>query len=256
MPELPYSVRLALWGTAALAGASHGPGSRTLEEAVERAAPDLDDVTEVIAPLRLWRDLGERVLLVALPAPGRTAGLPRGSAKLTAAATEVGECVYVPAIGAALVPRIEQFGHGVAAGDGGTVVRAEVYDCEPVPAHRLEMLSVRDAERSLRATVLSSIEVLDDIGAVWGSQSARTRADSALRSGRWALPDGIPAPALDLLTLAGTVATIAELAATEPDPSLVATTGERRAAALARLAAEADQALEVATNVAALQLRA
>ena len=109
---------------------------------------------------------------------------------------------------------------------------------------------------SIRRVKLPRLEVLDDIGAVWGSQSARTRADSALRSGRWALPDGIPAPALDLLTLAGTVATIAELAATEPDPSLVATTGERRAAALARLAAEADQALEVATNVAALQLRA
>ena len=47
------------------------------------------------------------VVLVALPRPGDLSGMPRGSADLVAAATEAGECVFVPGIGGALVPTIE-----------------------------------------------------------------------------------------------------------------------------------------------------
>ena len=49
---LPACVRLSLWATAAFAG------RMTLEEAVNRAHPDLDHVTGDLDRLSLWRGLG------------------------------------------------------------------------------------------------------------------------------------------------------------------------------------------------------
>ena len=69
MPELPASVRVAAWVTHAWAGGV------TLTEAVERALPDVDHTEGLVEQLRLWRDLGEAAVLVALPSPGDLAGL-------------------------------------------------------------------------------------------------------------------------------------------------------------------------------------
>ncbi|MHB1473470.1 MAG: hypothetical protein ACYDDU_03645 [Dermatophilaceae bacterium] len=78
---LPVSVRLALWATAAYAG------QLRLEDVIDRAHPDLDHVAGDFDHLSLWRDLGERAVLVALPRPGNLSGMPRGSPELIAAAT-------------------------------------------------------------------------------------------------------------------------------------------------------------------------
>jgi hypothetical protein len=51
---LPASVRVALRGTAALAGRV------PLAEVRDRALPDLDACTGLLEQLGLWRDLGER----------------------------------------------------------------------------------------------------------------------------------------------------------------------------------------------------
>ena len=54
MSSLPASVRLALWATASYAG------RLPLEEVMDRALPDVDDVRGDVDRLALWRDLGER----------------------------------------------------------------------------------------------------------------------------------------------------------------------------------------------------
>src|ERR1035437_4055841 len=122
MSVLPVCVRLALWATAAYAG------QLTVGQAVDRTHPDVDHVSGDLDRLSLWRDLGERAVLVALPRPGNLSGMPRGSAELIAAATDAGECVYVPGIGAALVPTIENFGLPDDQGTRGT--RSEEHTSE------------------------------------------------------------------------------------------------------------------------------
>ena len=82
MPELPASVRLALWTTAAWNG---GP---SLEKALAAALPDVDHVAGDLGRLDLWHDLGERALLVALPAPGDLAGVPSARPEAQGAADE------------------------------------------------------------------------------------------------------------------------------------------------------------------------
>src|SRR6476661_1377386 len=112
MPELPASVRLSLWTTHAWATGS------ALENAVRRALPDVDHVEGDLDRLALWRDLGERALLVALPAPGDLVGMPRAAPEVLAAAADGGECVFVPALGGLLVPSISSFGNDARGLDG------------------------------------------------------------------------------------------------------------------------------------------
>src|SRR6476660_3058787 len=104
MPELPASVRLALWTTHAWA-----TGGR-LEDAMRLATPDADHVAGDLDRLALLRDLGEQALLVALPAPGDLAGLPKAMVEAQGAAADSGECVFVPGIGGMLVPSVSTSG--------------------------------------------------------------------------------------------------------------------------------------------------
>jgi hypothetical protein len=240
-------VRLALWTTAAYAG------RLTVEAAVGRAHPDLDHVTGDLDRLSLWRDLGERAVLVALPRPGNLSGMPRGSAGLVAAATEAGECVYVPGLGGALVPTIEHFG---PEDDQGTQVTWTAYDCDPVPTHVLESLSLGEIEQAFRQDLLehtSAIEALD--AKPWAGSPFRSMADD-LRISQWGLPDGLPARATAIMTMAATVAVATELGLSDQAQSQVLTgaVAERRRLALTRLDASADTAMAAAATVAALSL--
>ncbi|WP_050348594.1 hypothetical protein [Arsenicicoccus sp. oral taxon 190] len=242
MSELPLSCRLALWATSAYAGRV------PLDRALVSAAADLDHVSGA-ERLRDWGELGERVVAVSLPRAGATVSVPRGNRDLVGAAADAGECCYSPALGVALVPTVAEFG---PAGDVGWTAGLTAYDCDPVPTHRLEMLSVREAERTLRAEIASATEDLASLGAVWGS--AREAADSALGSARWGLPPDLPARAVSVMTLAATVGRIADLGLEAADPSLVAADAARRLGALQRLQRVADEALETATTVAALAI--
>ena len=98
MSELPASVRLALWVTAAWRG------QLPTRDALARSFPDLDHVAGDLARLDVWRDLGEGALFVALPRPGDVSGMPKASSAAVAHAAEAGECVYVAGIGGLLVP--------------------------------------------------------------------------------------------------------------------------------------------------------
>jgi len=247
MSVLPRCVRLSLWATAAYAG------QLPVAEAVDRTHADLDHVTGDLDHLLLWRDLGERAVLVALPRPGNLSGMPRGSAEMIAAATDAGECVYVPAIGGALVPTVEHFG---PAGDLGTQVTWSAYDCDPVPAHTLEALSLNEIEQEFRQKLMEhtlAIEALD--AAPWAGSAFRAMADER-STGQWGLPDGLPSRATTIIAMAALVgvATGLGLSGQAQSQVLTGTVAEHRRRLLTNLDAIADTAMAAAATVAALSI--
>jgi hypothetical protein len=245
VPELPASVRLALWTTASWNGGS------SLEAAIAAALPDIDHVAGDLGRLELWRDLGERALLVALPAPGDLSGMPGAGTDAQGAAAEAGECVYVPGMGGLLVPVLDTFGSvGGSALDTGTRVDWKAYDADPVPRHRVEGLEPSQLERHLRLALIEVTEDLDRVGGQpFSASAARDLADAAL-GGRWGLPDGLPARAQRVIALAGTVAQICDAGLSGPDDALDTATSRSRRSLLLRLQRAADHALADATNAA------
>ncbi|NNG41072.1 hypothetical protein HJ588_17575 [Flexivirga sp. ID2601S] len=245
MSTLPASVRLSLWVTAAWAG------HVDLEEAVRRALPDIDHLTGDTEYLRTWQDFGERVLACALPRSGDLTGMPRGNPDLMAAATEAGECVFVPALGGALVPTVEIFG---PEGDEGTAVRLTAFDCAPTPAHQLEALHESQIERELRGRLARSTEALEqlDVQPFVGSP-LRATADDVVALREWGLPPGLPGRAIRVLQTAGTVGAAVDFALTHSH-AVDAASDAGRQRALLDLQAAADTAMAQATTAAALNL--
>jgi hypothetical protein len=236
-----------LWATAAYAG------QLSVEEAVQRAHPDVDDVSGDLERLSLWRDLGERALLVALPRPGHLAGMPRGSAELIAAATDAGECVYVPGIGGALVPRIEQFG---GAGDQGTRVIWSAYDCDPVPGHTLEALSLSEIARSFGQELTEHTRAIEALDAKpWAGSPFRSKADE-LSVSQWGLPAGLPPRATRLIGMTAMVSIATEIGLSGAAESQVLTGSlvVQRRTLLNGLDAATDTAMAAAATVAALSM--
>lgn len=245
MPSLPASVRLSLWITAAWSR------HEDLEGALTRALPDVDHVAGDLAHLRLWHDLGERALLVALPAPGDLLGMPGAPAPAQGAATEAGECVFVPAVGGLLVPTIADFGpRSGSALDTGTRVDWKAYDADPVPRHRLEALEPSQLERHLRLELIEATEALERVGGrPFAGEAARELADAAL-GGRWGLPDGLSPRAQRVIALAGTIGQVVDVALDGPDDALDTGTSQSRRSLLLRLQRTADRALADAVNAA------
>jgi hypothetical protein len=179
--------------------------------------------------------------------------MPRGSADLFAAATEAGECVYVPGIGAALVPTIENFG---PADDQGTRVTWSSYDCDPVPVHTLEALSLGEIERGFRQELTErtlAIEALD--AGPWAGSALRSKADE-LSIGQWGLPGGLPSRATHIITMAAVIGVATELGLSDQAQSqvLTGTVAEQRRIQLNCLDASADVAMAAAATVAALSM--
>ena len=239
-------MRLALWATASYAG------RLPLEEVMSRALPDVDHVGGDVDRLALWRDLGERVVLVALPRPGDLSGMPRGSADLIAAATEAGECVYVPGIGGALVPTVESYG---PEGDQGTQVTWTAYDADPVPVHALEALSLNELDLRFRQELAEQTRQIDALDArPWSGSPARAMADSAVSAAGWGLPEGLPPRALRVMSTASVVSLGTELGLQIDSPALTSATDERRRVLLTALLASADRAVATAATVGALSI--
>ncbi|MCU1537052.1 MAG: hypothetical protein JWP82_1403 [Humibacillus sp.] len=246
--ELPASVRLALWVTAAW------HGGLTTTEALGRSFPDLDHVAGDLGRLEVWHDLGEGALFVALPRPGDVSGLPRTSADAAAHATEAGECVYVAGIGGLLVPTLSTFG---PEGDLGHRIDWSVYEADPVPRHRLEMLDLRDTERRLMTRLAEHTARLAEVGGQPWGQEARAAAESDLDTRLWGVPRSTPARALRTMSLAGTAGQLADraLGLTALGSHGVDTlTMSTRDAALRSLTADADVALAEAVNVAVMTI--
>jgi hypothetical protein len=245
MPELPASVRLSLWTTHAWATGT------ALDEAIARALPDVDHVAGDLDRLALWHDLGERALLVALPAPGDLVGMPAASPQAQGAASAEGECVFVPGLGGMLVPALSTYGTGTEAGlDVGTRVDWTAYDAQPVPRHRIEALEPSQLERHLREEIRAATEAIDTIGGQpFGATAARQLADAAL-GGRWGLPSGLPGRAARVVALAATISTVVDVALAVGDGALTATEAGARHTLLLRLRRASEHALADATNAA------
>lgn len=243
---LPVSVRLALWATAGYAG------RLPVDDIVGRAHPDLDHVCGDLDRISLWRDLGERVVLVALPRPGKLSGMPRGSPELIDAATEAGECVYVPGVGGALVPTIETFG---PADDHGTQVRWTAYDADPVPTHVLEALSLGEIELRFRQDLQEATARIDALDTKPWNARLRSLADD-LPAAAWGLPGDLPRRAVRMIEMAANVGVATELGLTVQAESQVLTSQltEQRRRLLTDLDAIADTAMAAAATVAALSL--
>jgi len=246
MSVLPASVRLALWASAAFSG------RLPIAQAVALASPDVDHVTGAVEQLELWRGIGEQVVLVSLPRPGDLTGMPRASAELVAAATDAGECVYVPSLGGALVPSMATFGSDT---DQGWAVSWTAYDGDPVPTHVLEALSLAEVELRFRQDLMAQTMELDRLDArPWAGDQVRARADERLNVRRWGLPEGLPPRAVSIITTASRVGAAAELGLQAPSPALTADTTQRRQMLLTRLQSTADTAVATAACVAALHL--
>jgi hypothetical protein len=251
VPVLPASVRLALWTTAAWNGT--GGSAPDLPTLLGAALPDVDHVAGDLARLELWHDLGERALLVALPAPGDLAGLPTAAPEARGAAATAGECVYVPGLGGMLVPTVAGYGQGPGP-DSGTRVDWQAFDADPVPRHRVEALEASSLERHLRQELLVATERLEAVGGrPFAAQVSRELADAAL-GGEWGLPPGLPSRALRAITVAGSVGRVVDLALDGPDDALDAGTSQARRHLLLGLQRTADRALADAANAASAVL--
>ncbi len=245
MADLPASVRVALWSTAALAG------GLDLKEVPHRAMPDLDHVEGLLPQLSLWRDLGERLVLVALPRPGDLTSMPSGPAALVAAATEAEELVYVTGLGGALVPDIREFG---PEGDQGWEARWTAYDADPVPQHVVQQLSLPDVELQLRREIGA---LTSELGNAPGQPLSGHGLENAVREGLdtdWGLPDNLPPRAVRVVELAGAITGLAAAGLDHRLHSVDSSSTLQREQILRRLHDHASHALVAAVNVAALHL--
>src|SRR6478672_7113696 len=198
--ELPASVRLALWVTASWRG------DLGTADALARAFPDLDHVAGDLARLDVWRDLGEQALFVALPRPGDLSRMPRGSSAAIAHAADAGECVFVAGLGGVLVPTLSEFG---PEGDVGVRADWTVYEADPVPRHRLEMLDLRQVERDLMTSLREHTVRFEQVGGQpWGDE-ARADAQADLDTALWGIPTDTPGRALGIMALAANLSRVA-----------------------------------------------
>ncbi|MGI8948910.1 MAG: hypothetical protein ACR2FV_13255 [Ornithinimicrobium sp.] len=245
MPELPASVRVAVWASAAFAG------QLPVGQVAARALPDLDHVVGLEATLTLWRDLGEQVVLVALPRPGDVAGMPRCGPELLDAATTAQELVFVPGVGAAMVPTIEPYG---PQDDQGWQAGWTAYDAEPTPVHRVQAVDISQVELSLRQDLTAITAELAAVpGAPVGAGLAETLARDRLDT-QWGMPAAVPARGMRVIKLAGSVLTLAEAGRDTAVQTVDSSSTLQRERIMARLADRAARALADATNVAVLHL--
>ncbi len=244
MPELPASVRVALWATHAWSGAV------ALDEAVRRALPDVDHTEGVLDQLTVWHDLGEAAVLVALPAPGDTVGLPGCGPVAAADAVDAGEALFVAALGGLLVPHHSTYG---SAGARAHRIDWMTHDADPVPPHRIEALEPSQLERHLRRRMLAAIDELDTVGGTpWADDVARDVAEERLGTD-WALPPTLGDRARKVIVLAGSLS-VATSVGMQASGALTSAHDARRTEALRSLHRDVERTLADATNAACAEM--
>lgn len=243
MPELPVSVRVALWVSAAWRT------GRATSSVWSSALADLDAVGGDVDVIDHWHSVGERALLVALPRSGDQSGLPACPPVSRLAAVDAGEALLAPGIGGLLVPTITRFGpEGQASSpDHGWRVDWRAHPADPVPVHVVTAIDLGTVRRSLAEGVLAATEALQVSG---GPAVAHRAQPQRGASSRWALPDGIPAPVLELLLRAATIESACAEALASPADGLTADRTRGREAALRTLRDRAEDCLESCTNLA------
>ncbi|NLT53870.1 MAG: hypothetical protein GXX79_04740 [Actinomycetales bacterium] len=278
MLELPRSARLAVWGSAVLAGTAAPPAAtRAVTRADEphrvvglallpvpgtvpgptsglrptgpTGDPDgegTDGPPGLVALLSALALAGVEALRVVLPVPGDVSGLP-GPATFNQAALDAGECVLVEPdrLGLALLPEVTVFGSAL---DRGTLVTWHVHR---VAEHRVTGLGgVAEAEALLSTSLRDATSELAGLEvAAWGQDAADRVADvrrGVLRSG--ALPPSTPPRCVRVLEGALRIRAIVALAREDDGGSVTAGEAARRAEALRALDSVARRAVVAAVN--------
>jgi hypothetical protein len=211
----------------------------------ERAARDADGPPGGVGLLlAAWG--GADAVVALLPEAGRAAAVP---AAVSHAAVDAGECVLVERRGRAFaaVPEVRRFGSDL---EPGHLVRWDVVEVEPWQNRVLGSVgTVEDAERELRAALVTATEALDALDvASWREDAAdaiaRLRAPVDLGS---TVPSALDARRARVLSQAVRLRTIVELASRDDGGAVNLWQSDQRGAALHAVGDASRRALEAAT---------
>jgi len=233
---LPASARLAWWGTAWLRG--QVVTDLVVDAVIDGDAthavagvPGATSTETLVGALARLRSLGATGFGTAFPAEGDPTGLG-GPAVFNAEALEAGEAVVVGGADVGLVPQ--------RAG------AAIVWTAHA--AHRRQLPDVGEADRELRATLLTAAEALARLDvARWRPEVADRLMNLRHRSALPA-PDGVPPRCVDLAARGLQARAIVSLALEDDGGAISAAAIERRRAALVPLDRAARRALVAACS--------
>ncbi len=230
--SLPVSARLAWWGTAWLRG---HVGPDDLVDAVIG-----DDVTHVVvgaadtglvAAVAGLRQAGATALGAAFPAEGDLVGLG-GPVAFNDAALDVGEAVVAVGAEVGLVPsRV-----------GPTV------EWSLLPARRRQLPDVGEADRDLRAVLLSTADHLARLDVARWRPEVADRLMNLRHRAPLSGPPGVPARCVELAARGLQALEIADLALEDEGGALSAHEMEQRRGALTPLARSGRRALVAACS--------
>lgn len=260
--RLPRSVLLALWLSAAGAGAEpvnravravegdDEPHTVTWSDGVPGGPPPGAPGTpsSLDGLVAAWAT-GPRQAAATLPVPGDVSGLPPGVA---GPATDAGECVLVHRDGRAwcAVPDVVAFG---SIHETGHLVTWHVTEVTHETDWRRTLPGVvgtlAEAERAMRVALLEVTDALDALDvARWRPDAAE--AIEALRSPTppaWSLPDGLDQRAVRVLASAMRMRAVATLARADDGGAVNVWQSDQRGAALRHLDTAARRAISAAT---------
>jgi hypothetical protein len=223
------TARLAWWGTAWLRG-QVAPDD-LLDAVLDGDVSHLVDGQSLLTSLAALRAAGATGFGAAFPREGMPAGLG-GPSEFNSAAIEAGEAVVAPGAETGLVPRRV-----------GPTIEWTAY-----PAARRQVPDIGEADRDLRATLLTAAAALADLeGARWRPEVA----DELLNLRRLSVPTtppGVPARCGELAARGWQAMGIADLALADEGGALSATAAEQRRAAIVPLDLAGRRALVAACS--------
>lgn len=251
MLDVPRSVRLAAWVTAALRGEVGVPAAlaavtRDDEPHDVGGAPEVSDLASLIG----WLTGRATWLRVALPVPGDVAALP-GPPPFNVEALEAGECVLADAA-VGLVPVVTEFG---SEWEPGAMVTWHVHE---VSVRRTaDWGSLGEAESALARALSEATDVLATLDVARWRDDAATRILSVRDGGlpRDVLPPTSDPRAVRVLGTAARVRAIVGLAAEDDGAAISGWEAERRSTALTGLDGVARRAIAAAVDPSLLPVR-
>ena len=254
MLDVPRSVRLAAWGTAALRGevpfgAAVAAVSRDDEPhdvGGDAADPGVVDLVGLLG----WLAGRTSSLRVVLPAPGDVMGLP-GPPAFNADAIDAGEAVVTDGAGATpgpavgVLPAVTEFG---SAWEPGAMVTWHVHAVEP--RRVTDWGSLTEAERALRQALLQATEALASLDVARWREDAADRIAGVRDGGlpRDAVPPGTDQRAVRVLATAARVRAIVALASEDDGAAISGWEAAKRVEALTGVDGIARRAMAAAVD--------
>ena len=233
---LPPSARLAWWGTAWLRG--HVVTDLLVDALIGDDAthavaglPGADGTETLVGALGRLRTAGATSFGLALPVEGDPLGLG-GPAAFNADALDVGEAVVVAGTGLGLVPERT----------GAAVIWAAH------PADRRQLPDVGDADRELRAALLSTANELARLDVAKWRPEVADRLMNLRHRAPVDAPPGVPGRCVDLAERGLQATEIVELALEDDGGALSSYEIEQRRAALTPLDRAGRRALTAACS--------